>query len=149
MFAAVLFENPKQPGQYLLISPYDKSFVDRLRDFPRVANWDASLKAYVFDDGGIRTMRTAASEYYRLFDMTLVKPRFVPPPPPPPPRNDSFGDYAILKVSNDADLDIITGAYRVLANRYHPDKTGGDAERMKIINGAYDRLKKRLGGARV
>jgi molecular chaperone DnaJ len=47
--------------------------------------------------------------------------------------------YQILGVAKDASQDEIKKAYRRLAHRYHPDK-GGDAERFKEINEAYQVL---------
>lgn len=52
--------------------------------------------------------------------------------------------YATVGVSEDATEDEIRAAYRKLAHRYHPDKTGGDKaaeETLKEINEAYDVLK--------
>lgn len=52
--------------------------------------------------------------------------------------------YQIIGVAEDASQDEIRKAYRELARKYHPDKTGGDeaAEtRLKEINAAYDILK--------
>jgi molecular chaperone DnaJ len=48
--------------------------------------------------------------------------------------------YKILGVDRGASDDEIKKAYRKLAHRYHPDKTGGDAEKFKEINAAYQVL---------
>ena len=51
--------------------------------------------------------------------------------------------YNILGVARGADSDSIKQAYRRLAMKYHPDKTGGDKEaekRLKEINQAYSVL---------
>lgn len=52
--------------------------------------------------------------------------------------------YEILGVKRDAEENDIRKAYRKLAHKYHPDKTGGDKqaeEVLKEINEAYDVLK--------
>ncbi len=54
---------------------------------------------------------------------------------------DDRDHYQTLGVSPDAEEVVITAAYRALAQRYHPDKWGGDAkyahQRMAEINEAY------------
>jgi curved DNA-binding protein CbpA len=47
--------------------------------------------------------------------------------------------YKTLQVDPEADTDVITAAYRVLARRLHPDKdyTGVDEYRMSELNRAY------------
>ena len=48
--------------------------------------------------------------------------------------------YDILGVSRGASEDEIKKAYRKLAHKYHPDKKGGDEEKFKEINEAYQIL---------
>ncbi len=48
--------------------------------------------------------------------------------------------YQILGVSRDASLEEIKKAFRKLAHKYHPDKEGGDEEKFKEINEAYQVL---------
>jgi hypothetical protein len=51
--------------------------------------------------------------------------------------------FAVLGVTPDASVDEVAAAYRRLAKRWHPDRTGGeqDAGRMADINAAYDLLR--------
>lgn len=48
--------------------------------------------------------------------------------------------YEILGVNKSASDDEIKKAYRKLAHKYHPDKSGGDSEKFKEINSAYQVL---------
>lgn len=53
-------------------------------------------------------------------------------------------NYEVLGVKPDSSQDEIRRAYRELARKYHPDKTGGDTvaeDKLKEINAAYDILK--------
>ncbi len=48
--------------------------------------------------------------------------------------------YDILGINKSASQDEIKKAYRKLAHQYHPDKSGGDAEKFKEVNEAYQVL---------
>ena len=48
--------------------------------------------------------------------------------------------YDVLGISKDASDDEIKKAYRKLAHKHHPDKKGGDEEKFKEINEAYQTL---------
>lgn len=48
--------------------------------------------------------------------------------------------YSILGVPRDASDEDVKKAYRRLAHKYHPDKSGGDAEKFKEVNEAYQVL---------
>jgi len=48
--------------------------------------------------------------------------------------------YKILGVASGASSDEIKNAYRKLAHKYHPDKSGGDESKFKEINEAYSIL---------
>ena len=48
--------------------------------------------------------------------------------------------YSILGVDKHASQEDIQKAFRVLAHKYHPDKQGGDVEKFKEVNEAYQVL---------
>lgn len=48
--------------------------------------------------------------------------------------------YDILGVQKNSSKDDVKKAFRTLAHKYHPDKNGGDAEKFKEINEAYQVL---------
>lgn len=49
--------------------------------------------------------------------------------------------YEVLNVGKDASADEIKKAFRKLAIQYHPDKRGGNEEKFKEVNEAYEVLK--------
>lgn len=51
-------------------------------------------------------------------------------------------DYELLGVTTKATPDEIKAAYRKKAHQYHPDKPGGDAEKFKQVQKAYENLTK-------
>ena len=48
--------------------------------------------------------------------------------------------YSILGVDRNASQDDIQKAFRKLAHQYHPDKKGGDVNKFKEVNEAYQVL---------
>lgn len=51
----------------------------------------------------------------------------------------TMGDYRVLGLDDDADIEEVKHAYRKLAVKYHPDK-GGDPEKFQRIHEAYQRI---------
>lgn len=49
-------------------------------------------------------------------------------------------DYSILGLANNSRLDEVKKSYRNLAKIHHPDKPGGNTEKMKAINASYQRI---------
>lgn len=48
--------------------------------------------------------------------------------------------YSVLRVGEEASAEQIKKAYKKLALKYHPDRPGGDPEKMRAINSAHDIL---------
>lgn len=53
---------------------------------------------------------------------------------------DRASPYKVLGVDKEADELVVKAAWKALAKRYHPDKAGGSAEKMKAINEAYSQI---------
>ncbi|HEX8581294.1 MAG TPA: DnaJ domain-containing protein [Acidimicrobiales bacterium] len=49
--------------------------------------------------------------------------------------------YDVLKVAEDAPLEVIHASYRALCRRYHPDTGAGDEEVVRALNDAWERLR--------
>jgi hypothetical protein len=62
------------------------------------------------------------------------------PPPPPPPPSSRESALATLHLLPSAPPELIRAAHKALAFIHHPDR-GGDLERMKAVNNAFDILK--------
>ena len=59
--------------------------------------------------------------------------------------------YDTLKVSRDAPIEVIRAAYRVLSQKYHPDRHPADsaaADTMGLLNKAYEVLSDPNAGTR-
>jgi DnaJ-class molecular chaperone len=66
---------------------------------------------------------------------------WTPPPPPPPRRRPTRDDaYKTLYLQPNSPPDLVRVVFRYLATVHHPDKPGGDEEKMKAINAAYKQL---------
>jgi hypothetical protein len=58
----------------------------------------------------------------------------------PPSKPKTSDPYTALWLLPGAPLEVVRAAYKALATLHHPDKPGGDDERMKAINRAYQQL---------
>ena len=56
------------------------------------------------------------------------------------PSSDPSDPYTVLGVTRNADQAVVEAVYKALSKKFHPD-LGGDPERMKAINAAYDKLR--------
>ena len=59
---------------------------------------------------------------------------------PPPPKPRTSDPYTALWLLPGAPPEVVKAAYKALATLHHPDKPGGDDERMRAINSAYQQL---------
>ena len=53
--------------------------------------------------------------------------------------------YAVLGLPHNASLDDVNKRYKQLAMIYHPDKEGGYESAMKLLNAAYESIRREKG----
>ncbi|GAI51289.1 unnamed protein product [marine sediment metagenome] len=53
--------------------------------------------------------------------------------------------YKILGLDPGVSDEVVDLVYKFLARKYHPDMQGGDDERMKVLNVAYEKIMKERG----
>jgi DnaJ-class molecular chaperone len=58
------------------------------------------------------------------------------------PRRDE--DYSVLHLHSTAPSYIVDAVYKAMAKHYHPDVNPKGADKMRKINSAYERIRKRL-----
>ncbi len=58
----------------------------------------------------------------------------------PPSKPKTSDPYTALWLLPGAPPEVVKAAYKALATLHHPDKPGGDDERMRAINRAYQQL---------
>jgi len=59
---------------------------------------------------------------------------------PQPSKPKTSDPYTALWLLPGAPPEVVKAAYKALATLHHPDKPGGDDERMRAINSAYQQL---------
>jgi curved DNA-binding protein CbpA len=60
-----------------------------------------------------------------------------------PPRIDSHLVRRLLGVASDADAEVLRRAFKLAVEAAHPDRPGGDGERLRQMIEAYRRLERR------
>jgi len=144
------------------------------RRFFWAAWWTASPKHAPFrkpdaSNGGAASIEEALAEAERIAGrhLTLVEPYWArawnrvlrgEAPPPMPKRKEPTGPaaklreeptsaWSILGLESTASLVDVKRAFRKRALETHPDR-GGEAEQFRKVQAAYEKLVKKLGGAR-
>lgn len=122
--------------------PFDQEALD---DFKAAIphpfrRWDAQRRCWRVDR--VRAAQAVAwlRDRFPNADEIPWRRRDEPPPPPPPGGSRPVEPWASLHLLPTAPRPVVDAAYRAMARIAHPD-LGGDADRMKRINAAYEQLK--------
>lgn len=157
-------------GRWGLCFDYDSGAVDEIKTLPsHLRKWDPRLKVWWINSQTqvVRLAEIAGAYRDELILFLPARPEWLldratwidnrgwekrrkPQRPEPDPfdagpkrqqRRKPSPARDTLHLTADAPPELIKAAYRVLARIHHPD-AGGDPERMKAINAAYEELTK-------
>jgi hypothetical protein len=128
-----------------------KSLIDALKNFvspvyrkyePNARKWVVGEPATESFRGWLAYARTTFNARIEWSGEAYADPEaeWTPPPPPRPPRSKALDPHATLWLLPGAPPELVRAAFKCLATLFHPDKPGGDEERMKAINRAYEKL---------
>ncbi len=122
---------------HYLVNALKRSVPSHERSFdPELKEWRIRREAHTHVFAFLRLARSLDAE---IEDTTESDNEQAPPSSPDP----ESAALKILHLTDDAPPQLIKSAFLTLCKIHHPDK-GGDVERMKQINLAFERLKNRL-----
>ena len=114
---------------FAIYSPFDRAFVDALKDGTRTRRWDQGAKRW----------ECLALEYERALRLMQRFFDVVDEPEWRPGRSP----YDVLGVRRDAPMEVIEAAYRAMTKLHHPDMHGYQATgRMATVNAAMDTIRR-------
>jgi DnaJ-domain-containing protein 1 len=123
------------PGQRSYNPPTREWFVDEDAT-DQMRRW----LSYAETMTGARVEWIGGATYEDYESYADYEPEWTPPPPPrQKPKPKAVDPYQVLHLRETAPPELVKVAYRCLAQIHHPDR-GGDEERMKAINRAYEKL---------
>ena len=125
-----------------------KSLIDALKNFvsPVYRRYEPATRKWVVGEPATESFRGWLSYARATFNARIewIGEAYEDPEaewkPPKRERPKASDPYVTLHLLPSAPPEVVKAAYRALATLHHPDKPGGDGERMKVINDAYRRL---------
>jgi hypothetical protein len=125
-----------------ITSPYDAEFLLWFKGVVPSAGrrWDRATRQWIVEERYWKAALYVLSEWFGI-DAIEVEGSFEEHPTVKVPK--SIADaFTTLELLPSAPPQLIQAAYRALSHIHHPDH-GGDAERMRQINAAFDMLRDR------
>ena len=124
-----------------------KSLIDALKNFvsPVYRRYEPATRKWVVGEPATESFRGWLSYARATFNARIewIGEAYEDPEAewtPPKPKPKAGDPYQTLHLLPSAPPEVVKAAYKALATLHHPDKPGGDGERMKVINDAYRRL---------
>lgn len=123
-------------GVLVMESPYHEEFLASFKSTIHYSKrqWHTDRKVWLVDKDQYETLLFIMEKH---FDEVLLI-NF--------PKNEVGSNaYSTLFLLDNAPVELVRSAYKTLAMLYHPDR-GGDQERMKAVNKAYEEITKLKNG---
>lgn len=122
---------------------FRREVVESLKDtIPASARaYDPDEKAWFISPGWTQVALASLRWYFDEVEVIEYRPLFEPEP-----IRKTDPTYAELHLLPSAPWPVVEAVYRAMARLNHPD-TGGDGEKMKRLNLAYESLQRRAGAA--
>jgi hypothetical protein len=125
-----------------------KALIEALKNFvsPVYRRYEPATRKWVVGEPATESFRSWLSSARATFGAqvqwiggeTDADPDAEWTPQPSKPRTSD--PYTALWLLPGAPPEVVKAAYKALATLHHPDKPGGDDERMRAINSAYQQL---------
>jgi len=125
-----------------------KSLIDALKNFvsPVYRRYEPATRKWVVGEPAAESFRHWLSYARATFGAQVqwIGEAYEDPEsewtPPKRERPKPSDPYVTPHLLPSAPPEVVKAAYKALATLHHPDKPGGDDERMRVINDAYRRL---------
>lgn len=135
----------KQSGDYYdCVFPYDAEMVDQIKELiPRSERWwDPQTRCWSIHGDYLTEILHQARRLGFTIPRVVQEGDTSDPPPRKAPTNpvSPVAEFAGL-----LSFETLHRAFRAEAARTHPDRAGGDPERMKKLNSTWDLVKKAFG----
>lgn len=136
-FIPTLIFDPMVNG-WICKVPYDPKWINDLKfKVPGAARvWNKDKKVWIVDDMFIETIRQLCTTYFGSYK----EMKNDPPPPPPAAVATHFENFIRLCSHED-----VKKLYRNAALLCHPDRNGGNGEKMSQLNISWEAIKRDLG----
>jgi hypothetical protein len=118
-------------------SPWDQNFLDDLKtSIPFFArSWKPEHKLWSIRKNWVPVAVEVTRRHFRVVEIPAEEQKRQS-------THTSSDVYAVLCLLPSAPRELVKAAYRVLALAHHPDREGGDIEKMQRLNAAYEKLTK-------
>jgi hypothetical protein len=131
---------------YRLASPYDKRFFESLKLLipGNLRDYDDNTKIWTFPESYLGPIKMLADKIFGTSNYTVITKEQTQKASVPPAIASSPLDNVLVQFVKLLPYEAMRSAYRAGAIALHPDKAGGDMEKMARLNALWDRIQKEV-----